>query len=224
MLVRVSKFMDAVRSELLNHTNYLYGYKGEMVTESNLSRFIKQYPDYYTEAKTAKAKKKIGYRALDCSGLLTVACGVLKSSQTFHDTALYTIPYNKDLNLYGLACWKPGHIGVGVSTGFCIESKGIDYGVVETSNTKWTELLYLADVDYYEAKYIRPTSPVCRIMWLQHTLNQLGEHLEVDGIFGKRTGAALERFQKKHGYPTEKYLARVAVVKKLRQEVLKNVV
>lgn len=218
-MVKVSSFLRDVKAELRANTAYLYGFKGEVVTDAILSRLVTQYPDYYTEQKIGKAKKKIGYRALDCSGLLTVATGVLKSSQAFHDSALYIIPYNKKLNLYGLGCWKPGHIGVGVSTGACIEAKGIDYGVVQTTDTKWKELLYLSEVDYFEPKYIRPESPTARIMWMQHSLNRLGEKLAVDGIYGKRTGEALERFQRKHGFPTEKYLARVGVVKKLQLEV-----
>ena len=50
----------------------------------------------------------------------------------------------------GWALWKPGHIGVFIGNGWCIEAKGINYGTIKTkvSATAWQKVLKLCDIDY----------------------------------------------------------------------------
>lgn len=191
------------KSELIRHcknlmrqgVRYLYAFKYELVTESKLKQYFKQYPSYYTAAKQAIAKKYVGDYATDCSGLISSCTGNTRSSQNYHDTALYILPvtpYYQSKDTSGLAVWKPGHIGVSIGKNTTIEAKGIDFGVCQTIDTRWTHYLYLADIDYTPESVIYPSSPISDIMWMQDRLNKtLHAGLEVDGQWGKKTTAAV---------------------------------
>lgn len=184
-------------------TRYLYGFKYEKVTKAKLERFFKQYPAYYTDMKKALALAYIGDMATDCSGLISSCTGNIRSSQNYHDTALYVIPVTPSYmnrNTSGLATWKQGHIGVSIGKNLTIEAKGINYGVVQTTNTGWTHYLYLKDIDYTPDSIILPSSPVSEIIWLQDRLNSiLNFGLEVDGIWGPKTETAVQAFAKQTG-------------------------
>ena len=68
-------------------TPYVYGAKGEVLTESRLNILAKQNPGMYTSAYKAKAKKFLGQHCTDCSGLISWYTGIIRGSYNYHDTA-----------------------------------------------------------------------------------------------------------------------------------------
>lgn len=120
---------------------------------------------------------------------------------------------------------KRHHIGLYVGNNLCIEAKGTIYGVVTSALSHWDEWGELKDVDYLDAfdgfdvvdmksdsegvtAVIAPIYDTrrtlrrgCRgddVKWLQETLNKWNHNIEllaVDGIFGRKTHAAVRLFQ-----------------------------
>lgn len=132
-------------------TPYVYGAKGEVLTEERLQILAKQNPSMYTSSYMAKARQFIGQRCTDCSGLISWYTGIVRGSYNYHDTADERVAIGAlDESMIGWALWKPGHIGVYVGNGYCIEAKGINYGTIKSQvgATAWQKILKLCDIDY----------------------------------------------------------------------------
>ena len=132
-------------------TPYVYGAKGEILTESRLDILAKQNPSMYTSAYKTKARKFLGQHCTDCSGLISWYTGIIRGSYNYHDTADKKVAIGAlDESMVGWALWKPGHIGVYTGDGYCIEAKGIDYGTIKSkvTTTAWQKALKLCDIDY----------------------------------------------------------------------------
>ncbi len=145
------------RSGLVEHckrklgTPYVFGAKGEILTQAVLDRLAWENPGTYTSAYKAKAAKYIGRRCLDCSGLISDYTGRIRGSYNYHDTAVERVSIGHlNESMIGWALWKPGHIGVYIGDGWCIEAKGINYGTIRSkvSATPWQKVLKLCDIDY----------------------------------------------------------------------------
>lgn len=146
---KVKGLVEFCRSKL--GTPYVYGAKGEILTEEKIQILKRQNPGTYTSTYVNKARKFIGQQCTDCSGLLSWYTGMLRGSWNYHDTADEVLPIGSlNESMLGWALWKPGHIGVYIGNGRCIEAKGINYGTVETavSDTAWKKVLKLCDIDY----------------------------------------------------------------------------
>lgn len=153
--------MKKTAEGLINHckskigTPYVYGAKGEVLTQAILDRLARENPGTYTSAYKAKAAKYIGQRCTDCSGLISWYTGVLRGSYNYHDTAVERIGVDHlDESMVGWALWKPGHIGVYIGDGWCIEAKGINYGTIKSrvAATPWQQVLKLKDIEYDNEK------------------------------------------------------------------------
>lgn len=132
-------------------TPYVYGAKGEVLTQTILDRLARENPGTYTSTYKAKAARYIGQRCTDCSGLISWYTGVLRGSYNYHDTAVERVDIDHlNESMTGWALWKPGHIGVYIGDGYCIEAKGINYGTIKSrvSSTPWQKVLKLCDIDY----------------------------------------------------------------------------
>ncbi len=132
-------------------TPYVYGAKGEILTEECLQLLANQNPSVYTSSYLAKARQFIGQRCTDCSGLISWYTGIIRGSTNYHDTAEEKVSIGAlDESMTGWALWKPGHIGVYVGDGCCVEAKGINYGTIESrvKDTAWQKVLKLCDIDY----------------------------------------------------------------------------
>lgn len=132
-------------------TPYVYGAKGEILTESRLQVLKKQNPGMYTTTYTAKARQFIGRHCTDCSGLISWYTGTIRGSYNYHDTADERVPIGSlNESMAGWALWKPGHIGIYIGGGYCIEAKGINYGTIKSrvGDTAWQKALKLCDIDY----------------------------------------------------------------------------
>lgn len=149
--------MSKTRSGLIEHcknklgTPYVFGAKGEILTQAILDRLARENPGTYTSSYKAKAAKYIGQHCTDCSGLISWYTDRIRGSYNYHDTAAVRVSIDHlDDSMVGWALWKPGHIGVYIGDGWCIEAKGINYGTIRSkvSSTPWQKVLKLCDIDY----------------------------------------------------------------------------
>lgn len=116
---------------------YGYGFKlnNNPPTNATVDILAAMYPSIYTEDYIAKVKDYIsqGYNLIDCSGLVCEVLGIpdIGSSQ------LGILPNTCNDNGYkyadspqaGDVLWKSGHVAFALDSTFCIEAKGINYGV-----------------------------------------------------------------------------------------------
>lgn len=138
-----------VRSKI--GTPYVFGAKGETMTEGRIQQLARENPGTFTVAYIAKARKFIGKHCTDCSGLISWYTGTIRGSWNFRETAARRVPIKKiDESMIGWAVWKPGHIGVYVGDGHVVEAKGINYGTIfsRLEDTPWQEALKLRDIEY----------------------------------------------------------------------------
>lgn len=134
-------------------TPYVFGMKGQVLTEALLKQLASENPKVYTPQYITKARGFMGKHCTDCSGLITWCTGILRGSVNYKETAVEVQPIGAlNESMKGWALWKPGHIGVYIGNGTCIEAKGINYGTVETraQDTPWVSVLKLRDIDYSE--------------------------------------------------------------------------
>lgn len=130
---------------------YVYGMKGDELTISRLNSLSKLYPSMFTASYKTKAKRFIGKKCTDCSGLISWYTGKVLSSSGLYAEAKKRQPISKIKDApKGAILWRSGHVGVYIGNGYCIEAKGIDYGVVKTkvSTTKFTHWLLMDYIDY----------------------------------------------------------------------------
>lgn len=172
-------------------TNYRYGAKMEILGEHNQQMLIKMYPKYYAGSRKQIAIKTCNEKATDCSGLLTWAAGTsIMGSTTIKERAKAIIPINKvDERHIGWAVWKKGHIGIYIGNGKVIEARGFDYGVSvwTLKNRDFTHALKLDFVDY-------DAFPSGEAVFVQSICNKLGAKIEVDGVVGSKTRAAVKKY------------------------------
>lgn len=137
-------------------TNYVYGMKGKVMTEPNYNYLKKQYGKLVWSSDY----KKIGTVCVDCSGLISWACGVpLGSSQWMArakaKNTMHPIKTIKDAPI-GALVWMQGHIGVytGLKNGqpYYIAADGSAYGVREVplNYNNFTHWLLVNEIFEYE--------------------------------------------------------------------------
>lgn len=132
-------------------TPYVFGAKGEIMTEERIQQLAAENPSTFTKNYIAKARKFIGKHCTDCSGLISWTTGIIRGSWNFRDTATKRVLIKKlDETMVGWAVWKPGHIGVYIGSGQVVEAKGINYGTIisRVGDTAWQEVLKLKDIEY----------------------------------------------------------------------------
>jgi hypothetical protein len=200
-------------------TPYVYGAKGAngKFTQSQLSSLSKAYPSMFTNTYITKAKRLIGKICCDCSGLISWYTGKeLGSYQLYSTASKRGLISGIDKAPIGAVLWHPGHVGIYIGNGYCMEEKGIDYGCVKSklSNTTFTHWLLFNYIDYDDIAdtnvktthkesnpYTKPTSSVHigdngeNVKWVQYELAEAGFSLKIDGDFGPKTLAAAKDFQ-----------------------------
>lgn len=124
-------------------TIYVYGSIGGIVTNSLISQKAKQYPSFYTAARTAKIKKTVGkgYFGFDCVNVIkSILWGWNGNKNASYGGAKYASNGVPDVSADGMiglctsvsssgwsnlkigeAVWLPGHIGVYIGNGLVIE-------------------------------------------------------------------------------------------------------
>ena len=119
--------------------------------------------------------------------------------------------------IVGIALHKSGHVGYYVGNGYAVEWRGFNYGCVKTkvAGRSWTNWYKLPFINYGAASETKPdatpdTDTIRNLSYksgktmlrgvdvrtLQESLNALGFDCgDADGIFGKKTDAAVRAFQ-----------------------------
>lgn len=134
-------------------TDYVYGMKGKILTKENFAALKKMYGGAVWESDA----KKIGRVCVDCSGLISWACGVQLGSSQWKARADEVHPIGTIKNApVGALVWMPGHIGVysGMKNGepYYIAADGSAYGVREVAlrKNKFTHWLLVREIFEYE--------------------------------------------------------------------------
>lgn len=128
---------------------YVYGMKGKVMTEALYDSLKKTYGNLVWDSD----RQKIGKVCCDCSGLISWATGIARSSQNYHDTALEIEPIATIAKApIGAAVWRKGHIGIYIGNGEYIAEDGSAYGcrINKLRNADFTHWLKLKDIDYTE--------------------------------------------------------------------------
>ena len=127
-------------------TPYVYGAKGQMLTQAEYNRLKKAYGNFVWDSDS----NKIGKVCVDCSGLISWYTAIVKGSSQFK-TESEAQPISTIAKApIGAAVWFKGHIGIYIGNGEVIEAKGSSFGVVQTkvSQGSWTHWFKLMDVEY----------------------------------------------------------------------------
>ena len=131
---------------------YVYGMKGSVMTEANYNYLKNKYGKMVWNSD----RKKIGKVCVDCSGLISWACGVKLGSTQWKERAKSVNPISTiEKAPIGALVWMQGHIGVytGMKNGYpyYIAADGSAYGVREVPLrcNKFTHWLLVNDVFDY---------------------------------------------------------------------------
>lgn len=175
---------------------YVYGtYFSALITEAIIQAKARQYPSQYTEDYIERSRAWIGEYAGDCVGLIkaaywddgtgTVTYRYLSRADTSAN-GMYNLATVKGLiasmpDEPGLFVHKDGHIGIYVGDNTVVESRGVDYGVVETAHVPggtnsrgWLHWGRVPYVDYSAA----PPEPDPEGTPVDYTGNLVPEKLE----------------------------------------------
>ena len=133
-------------------TPYVYGMKGKVLTQKTYDRLRILFGPLVWESDAAK----IGQVCVDCSGLISWACGVKLGSTQWKERAKSVNPISTiEKAPIGALVWMQGHIGVytGMRNGYpyYIAADGSAYGVREVPLrcNKFTHWLLVNDVFDY---------------------------------------------------------------------------
>ena len=136
-------------------TPYVYGMKGKVMTEQNY-KFLK---NTYGKMVWLSDRDKIGKVCVDCSGLISWACGVTLGSGQWKARATKINPISTiEKAPIGALVWMQGHIGVytGMKNGhpYYVAADGSAYGVREVPLrcNKFKHWLLVEDVFQYEMR------------------------------------------------------------------------
>lgn len=134
-------------------TPYVYGGKMEILTKEKYDYLKKTYGDMVWDSDV----QHVGKCVVDCSGLISSACGVQRGSSQWKSRATKTFSIKEYEKVpVGAMCWMNGHIGVylGVIDGVpkYVAADGSKYGVRVASlkENKFTHFLLDENVFEYD--------------------------------------------------------------------------
>lgn len=130
---------------------YVYGMKGTVMTLEKYQQLKSMYGALVWDSD----KSKVGKVCCDCSGLISWATGIVRSSQEYYDTAAEAHPISSIAQApIGAAVWKKGHIGIYIGAGEYVAEDGSAFGCRKNSLKKadFTHWLKLKDISYEERR------------------------------------------------------------------------
>lgn len=135
-------------------TEYVYGMKGRVMSQTDYAVLRKKYG---SKCVWDSDVEKVGKVCVDCSGLISWACGVALGSSQWMTRANEKHPITTLKSApIGALVWMKGHIGVysGMKNGipYYIAADGSAYGVREVpiSCNKFTHWLLVESIFNYE--------------------------------------------------------------------------
>lgn len=215
MTIKASDLIVLFRQALEEHWGYIWGERGNVWTKAKQDAATREMTVQY-------GSKWIGRRVADCSGLFVWAYDQLGLDIYHGSNTIFAKHTSKTGMLYGEVEILPGtavfqvtegrrtHIGLYVGDGKVIEAHGTRSGVIESDLSDWDEWGTLSAVDYSgvepdrvtldSLKALRKGDSGLTVKWLQDLLLAAGHDLgKADGVYGSKTKAAVEDFQRKHG-------------------------
>lgn len=152
--IKASELVEFARSKI--GTPYVYGAKGEVLTKEKFDYLQKTYGiDYVWKSDSAK----IGKVCVDCSGLISWHCNVMRGSAQWFAKATEKHPISEiDKAPVGALLYMKGHITIysGFRDGkyWSVGADGSKYGVQEVPITfhKFTHWLLAEDIFEYDTK------------------------------------------------------------------------
>lgn len=213
-MITANQLIEKFRYALDNGWGYIWGKSGQIWTQAA--------QDAATRPQTISyGQQWVGDHVADCSGLFVWAFKQLGDSIYHGSNTIWNKYCSKQGKLKdGQRCdgiaLRPGtavfllndtgrhHIGLYVGNNTVIEAKGTKWGVVTSATPHWDEWGELSAVDYSE--YPEEKIPMARptlkrgdrgdeVKELQTLLNDYGYSIDIDGIFGSKTEAAVKDFQ-----------------------------
>lgn len=220
MTIKALDLVEAFRIPLAEKWGYIWGKRGQVWTQANQNAATRDMTVKY-------GQQWVGRKVADCSGMLVWAYKRFGESIYHGSDTIWRKYTSMTGRVEGTLSIRPGtavfmendgkrtHIGLYVGdgkygTGTVIEAQGTRAGVVESDISRWDEWGQLSDVDYegVAANEIRVALPTLRrgddgaaVKELQTILNETVKYggLEVDGIYGRATMAAVRAFQGDNG-------------------------
>lgn len=162
---QLSYFLGKLQSALQNELPYMvlvqfcksivgspcvYGVNGEMLTLELVEELRRKYPDIYTDDYVLKAYKYLGKICYDRNFICLVA--KQHSTHSFYGRC-FRLPFrNLSENNIGWLLvdmfWNRSAVSIG--DGYCVEARGIDYGIVKCSvyDSRWWGVCKIEGIDY----------------------------------------------------------------------------
>lgn len=215
-MIKQSDILRLFMKALDERWGYIYGEKGAVWTAEKQAAATREQTVKY-------GARWIGRRVTDCSGLACYAFRSLGGKMYHGSNTIWRnwvrdraeleagersdgLPILRGDPVFKRKAkggdWDRHHIGYYAGNGKVIEAKGTVYGVVESAITEWDETARWNDMEYDLDTTQEPKPEGLKkgdrgeeVKELQRLLNDLGEGLDVDGIFGALTEEALKRFQ-----------------------------
>lgn len=215
-MIKAAALIALFRKALAEKWGYIWGKRGQVWTQ-------KMQDNATRDATVRYGSKWIGRRVADCSGLFVWAYDELGHDIFHGSNTIFNKHTSKTGAVYGEVEILPGtavfqvsngrrtHIGLYVGDGKCIEARGTISGVIESDLDTWDEWGMLSAVDYTDMapdviitgiKTLRRGDSGLSVKDLQEQLIALGYDVGskgADGIYGAKTEAAVQDFQRKNG-------------------------
>lgn len=144
-MIKASDFVS--KALAVTGCKYWYACSGEKPTAALLDQKIKQFPGMWTAARIFKARTEVGKgdHVFDCIGLVRYASDMTKDRDALYTNAnkLSTLSPGGAMNtlpeLPGLLLFCPGHVGISLGGGQCVECWGFQHVAVHPLRfQKWT--------------------------------------------------------------------------------------
>ena len=223
-MIPSSEIVSGAQAILDEGCGYVWGTYGQTWTQADQDAVNNGKkmtgPPAQTEKTKQYAKKWIGRRVFDCSGLWYYLMGLWGAYVPHGSNSIwnsYCVRQGKIKNgvkqaggellpgtavfLYKATENNRHHIGVYIGNGKCIEAKGTYYGVVYSDISHWDEWGEVNGIDYggghvsYPVVKYKCVGP--EVVTVQTLLNGWGYSLDVDGAFGTKTESTVKAFQQR---------------------------
>lgn len=214
-MIPASELIRLFRHALDEHWGYIWDGRGQIWTQEMQDKATREMTVRY-------GQRWVGRRVADCSGLFVWAYDKMGEDIFHGSNTIYNKHTSKIGSLFGEVEILPGtavfqvsegrrtHIGLYVGDEKVIEARGTKSGVIESDLSEWDEWGTLSAVDYTGMEpdvmiidtiiTLRKGDNGPTVTWLQELLKAAGHEVgKVDGVYGTKTKAAVEAFQREHG-------------------------